>query len=81
MKTCVGQDLGPLIAALGLPKYTTRFVLSAQLDEVVTVKCWYYPAIAVQPLVEAFAEYQLVRKSPERAISPAHAEALCDPAN
>jgi hypothetical protein len=66
-KLQTGETLGKLlIDALGLPKYTKWLELRVAVDEIVTVKCGYYPRIDAAAL--AFAEYTVIDR---RDIEPA----------
>ena len=51
-----------LVKVLGLPAHTTAFELRVATEEIVQIKCWYYPELGVD-VVEAFAEYNLVPKA------------------
>ena len=54
------RTLGPqLIALLGMPKNVRSFELSCSVDEIVTVKCEYYPEVAYG-IDTVLAEYELV---------------------
>ena len=66
MKLVSGFDFGgKLIKILGLPKHTKSFELRCAVDEIVTVKCIYYPELSDDGtcLIEELAEYELVKKS------------------
>lgn len=61
------MKIGPkLINALGLPRTTKWFELRCAVDEVVTVKCCYYPEVSDggQELVGILSEYQVCKKEP-----------------
>jgi len=62
----IGKDL---IAALGLPKATRAFTLSARAGKAVTVECEYYPEDG-KAITTALMAYDLVpRFSPAPAVS------------
>lgn len=65
----LGQGLGPALGdALGLPKGLIWFELRVALDEVVSIKCEYYPHID-KPLLESVIEdFQVVRREQPRKI-------------
>ena len=64
-----GQQIGEaLCRLLQLPKYTRSFTLRCAVDEVVTVKCEYYPDISVGKLESVFAEYELVLRAEPKPI-------------
>jgi hypothetical protein len=59
-----GKILGGMLAkALNLPKHTMAFELRCAMNEIVTVKCEYYPEIdGVMSLIPVIKEYRLVDK-------------------
>ncbi|KAB8062103.1 hypothetical protein GCN74_03505 [Janthinobacterium sp. FT14W] len=57
------HTLGPqLIALLGLPKHCISFELRCAVDEIVTVKCEFYPE-EVEGIDLALADYELVPRT------------------
>jgi len=69
-KVMVGHDIGhQLISLLGLPKNVISFELRAAVNEVVTVKCEYYPDHSLG-FEAVFAEYELVRRAPAETSQP-----------
>ena len=59
----LGQDIGPsLIKALGLPKQTVWFELRCAVNEIVTVKCEYWPEGDPFAISAVLAEYELVQR-------------------
>lgn len=68
MTMLIGQDIGKkLTDALGLPKNIISFELRVAVDEIVTIKCTYYPEnINIDEVEKQFAEFQLsLKESPE----------------
>lgn len=58
-----GKELGnKLIDALGLPKTTVWLELRVSINEVVSMKCCYYPDISSDRLIEVLSEYELHAK-------------------
>ena len=61
------QEVGPrIVELLGLPKGTIWFELRCAVNEMVTVKCEYYPdvpQIIDGEMVKLFAEYELEKKN------------------
>jgi hypothetical protein len=51
-----------MVDVLGLPKNTRSFELRMAVDEVVSVKCEYFPEILKDELATVFFEYDLVKK-------------------
>lgn len=54
-----------IIRCLGLPRGTKRFELHCGVDEIITVKCEYYPYIddnSAKEFVSILSEYELRKK-------------------
>lgn len=49
-----------IFQALGLPKNTVEFDISCRLDELVTIRCVYYPDIKTAELKAIVKNYQLI---------------------
>jgi hypothetical protein len=62
-------QLGPqLEALLGLPKNVRSFELRCAVNEIVTVKCEYYPEIT--SIEAVLAEYELVPRTSPPEVAP-----------
>lgn len=70
VKSGVDPVVLELAKALGLPKHTRSFEVRCAVDEVVTVKCEYFPEIdGVRDVVAVLAEYELWPKGCEPMVS------------
>jgi len=56
-KVITGMDLGQeFLSALGLPKNTFWFKMTANVDDPILIECGFYPEIDSKELIEKFSK-------------------------